>query len=332
MRLILLGLPALAMATACAGGASSVSPSTELPRSASAGTSIGSDAAKAGIYASAYLDTSVFAFKSKYKGGRGPVCTIYTGYSYINGIAADPKGNLILPLGSPAAIDVYSGPGLCGSKLGHITDPYGQPAAAASFDAANGTIAVADLTTGKKAVGNIAVCTLAGGCTQELTNSNVTGFATGVALAKNGDCWLDSENAGSSGAALTYWAGCTGSGEATTGFQNTSFGGLSIDKSGNILAIDSSGGGTGQLWVYSGCNPACTVVGGPFALKHSPFYGALNAKGDTFGVMEDARPYGGEIDIYKYTPTKLTYKYSFNSGFEEVAYPEGIAFSPALSE
>jgi len=291
------------------------------------------DAAKAGIYVSGYWDTSIFAYKSNYKRGHEPLCTIFTGQTLITDIAADPEGNLIVPQAAPPSIDVYSGPGMCGPKLGRISDPYGSPVDAASLNAAGGTIVVADSQTvsSSKTIGNIAICTVSGGCTNELTNSNITGYAAGVALAKNGDCWLDSENAGSRGAALTYWAACSGPGQAVTGFKNVSYGGLSIDKEGNILSIDALGGGTGQLRVYSGCNPACTVVGGPFKLKNEPAYGALNAKGDTFGVMERHFPYGGIVDIYKYTPTMLTYKYSFITGFEAITAPWGFAYSPALN-
>lgn len=289
-------------------------------------------AVKSGIYVSSLSDTSIFGFTSRYKHGRGPLCTIYVGHARINGIATDPFGNLIVPEGLPYSVAVYAGPEMCGSELGEVADPYGQAASAASLDAATGTIIVGDLVTKTKAVGNIAICTLASGCTSELTSSNITGPAYGVAVAKNGDCWLVSENPAYTIATMTYWSGCAGSGVAVTGFKNSYFGSLSIDKNGNILSMDYGGGprSQGALWVYSGCNPACKVVGGPFALMHEPLSGALNSKGDTFGVAETAFPYGGVVDIYKYTPTKLTYEYSFDTGF--AFDTNGFAYSPALNE
>lgn len=259
------------------------------------------------------------------------MCTLYTGQVYINDIAADPAGNLIVPQGDPSIVNVYRGPGICGPLLGSVSDPYGQPAGAASLNAATGTIAVADVQGPQSSSGNVAICTLKAGCTRELTNPNITGLAVGIAMAKNGDCWLSSENASFTGTALTYWAHCTGSGEAATGFLNSSYGSLSIDKHGNLVAVDFQGGTTGQLWVYSGCNPACNVVGGPFPLTGQPWYGALNARGNTFGVMETSL-YGGTVDIYSYTPTKVAYKYSFASGFAIFAAPEGFAYSPALDQ
>lgn len=290
------------------------------------------NAAKRGIYLSSYDGSSIYGFKSNYKRGDGPMCTLYTGQVSINGITADPTGSLIVPQNNGGLVNVYQGPEMCGPLRGSFTDPYGQPANAASLNAATGRIAVADIVGTAGSSGNLAVCTLNAGCTEKL-EPQLTGYALGVALAKNGDCWLTTENKDLTAAGMTYWPGCTGSGEPVTGFKNTSYGGLSIDARGNLVSVDFQGGKTGQLWVYAGCNPACTVVGGPFTLAGEPYFGALSAKGNTFGTMESQEfPYGGTVDIYSYTPTKVTYKYSFASGFAPFSVPTGFAFSPALEQ
>lgn len=289
-------------------------------------------AMRSGIYVSSDDVTSVYAFKSDYKqGGNGPSCTLFTGQEDIIGIGTDPKGDLIVPEGASDSVVVYGGPNMCGPILGTFSDPYGQPVGAASLDAAKGTIVVANLDSASENIGNLAICTLKDGCTKMLTGSNIVSYGLGVALAKNGDCWLTSSGR-AIGARMTYWPGCTGSGEAVTGFQNSYYGSLSIDKQGNLVSIDYDGGLSGQLYVYSGCNPACAVIGGAFALKGNPLEGALNAGGDTFGAMENAFPNGGIVDIYKYSPTKVTYEYSFSSGYETVTNPLGFAYSPALAQ
>jgi hypothetical protein len=288
-------------------------------------------AAKTGIYVSSYYGTSIYGFKRNYRRGHGPICAIYTRQVYLNDIAADEEGNLIVPRGTHSVV-VYAGPDMCGSELGEFRDPYGDPVAAASINAATGTILVVNLEDHGKPQGNIAVCALKSGCTQKLKSAFSHDIADGIALAKNGDCWLASEKPGGIDAGLTYWKGCTGAGKAATGFMNGSFGSLSIDKHGNLLSIDHKAGDGGELWVYSGCDPACTVVGGPFRLEGTPFFGALNEKGDKFGVMESAAPTGGTVDIYKYAPTKLTYLYSFDSSFALSSDPYGFAFSPALRQ
>jgi hypothetical protein len=290
------------------------------------------NAVKAGIYASSYRGTSVIGFTSGYRHGRGPNCLEYLGWNrHVNDIATDPAGNLIVPESAqPHDVVVYAGPGLCGPKLGEFKDHYGSPDAAASFNAATGTILLADIDgPHRRPAGNIAVCTLQSGCTKMLSNPNNAGLGTGVALAKNGDCWLSSFKRGSYTVAMTYWRGCKGRGEAATGFQGSSTGSLSIDKSGNLVSVDWAGGDAGQLWVYSGCNPTCTLVGGPFPLQGNPACGAFDAKGDLFGVIEEGVI--GIVDIYKYTPTSLTYEYSFDSGIA-TSDPLGFAFSPALGQ
>jgi hypothetical protein len=290
------------------------------------------DSAQNGIYVSAFDDTSIFGFKSTYKTGHGPLCTVYTGVADIGDIAVDPQRDLVVPDGFTGFVRVYKGPEMCGSVSKQVVDPYGQPNGAASLNAESDAIVVSNIVGVNNKVGNLAICTLSGGCTAELTSSNITGYASGVALAKNGACWLASENAAFTAATMTYWAGCSGTGQAVTGFKNSSYGSLSIDKGGNLISLDFEGSGTGQLWVYSGCNPACRLVAGPFPLVGQPIEGALNAKGDTFGTIETQFPYGGQVDIYKYAPTKLTYEYSFDSSYAPVADPNGFAYSPALRE
>jgi hypothetical protein len=289
------------------------------------------DVNEAGVYASSYFGTSVLGFNRNYRRGRGPHCLEYAGPNrQINDIAVDPEGNLIVPeSAAPHEVIVYGGPGMCGSVLGAFNDRFGSPGSAASLNAATGTILLADFDEERGKFGNIAVCDLKNGCTKKLTSPNVAGYGSGVALAKNGDCWLTSGYDGASGVAMTYWQGCRGRGEAATGFQGASTGGLSIDKRGNLVSVDWLGGTSGQLWVYSGCNPACTLIGGPFPLQGNPVYGAFDSMGDHFGVMEEGL--FGVVDVYKYRVTKLTYDYSFNTGIA-TSVPLGFAYSPALDQ
>jgi len=274
------------------------------------------------IYISSFAGSDVVGFTPT----GASSCTISTGDVAINGNAADPKGNLILPFGSTRTVSVYKPK--CGAQIGSaIADNDGQPSSASTFNAATGTIAVGNITSTATGVGSVDVCTVSGGCTTNLTASNITGYGGGVLLDKKGNCYLTSENASFTGSAMTYWAGCKGSGTAVTGWKNTYYGSITLDKKGNIDALDFEGGGTGQLWVYSGCNPACTVVGGPFALHGFAIYGAVNKKGNEYGAVEFET---GEVDLYKYTPTSLSYTSSFSSGFSASEEAEGLAFAPAV--
>lgn len=286
-----------------------------------------------GIYTSSFSGTDVLGFTM---GGKGPRCLLNSGGTGINDIVVDPKGNLIVPIGSNESINVYKGPDMCGPQAGSFSDPYGQPSDAATMNALKGTIVVANIVGSGGYTGNVAICTLKGGCTKELTNPNIIGYVGSVALAKNGDCWATSDVFESyyvSPPTMTYWKGCTGSGEAVTGYQNTAYGSISIDSHGYIAALDLGGvygSDSSALWVYKGCNPKCTLVGGPFALRGHAVFGGLNDKSNEYGVtnyLGGSYPYT-MTDIYSYSPKKVTYKFGFQNR-EEGVDPEGFAFNPS---
>jgi hypothetical protein len=127
-------------------------------------------------------------------------------------------------------------------------------------------------------------------------------------------------------AALTYFKRCSGSGETATGFDNPASGGLDIDKDGHLVTVSYS---TPAVYVYSGCRPACKLIGGPFPLKGTGFYGHLNMDSTSF-VAADYQH--GEIDVYRYTPTSLKYMYSFNNGLSQSSGVVGAAYNPSSKE
>lgn len=270
-----------------------------------------------GIYGSQFYAGLIAGYQHKNTGNNPPVCTV--GADYPNGIAVDGKGNLIDPDGGTRTVIVYAGPGMCGSEVGSISDTYGQPADASSADAATGEIAVGNIfdTSG---AGSISMCSISAGCTSNLTNSNMYEVA-GVAMDNQGNCYASATNSLGT-ATLTYFAGCAGSGEAATGWQNTYYGGLDIDAAGNLVAIDAF---TPAVRVYSGCNPACTLVGGPFPLENDTVFGHLNKQSMTFAAGDYAN---GNIDVYYYSPTSLTYWYSFDNGLGVSDDVEGAAYNP----
>ncbi len=296
-----------------------VPPATRLPQLV---TRPPKKATAGGIYVSEFYNTTMFGFQHKNTANNPPTCSI-SPVSYVNNVASDMAGNLIEPDGGSRSVNVFAGPGMCGSLVGNFSDPYGQPADAASMNAATGTIAIGNIfdTSG---AGSISVCTVSGGCTANLTNAAMYEVA-GVAMDKSGNCWADAINSGGT-ATLTYFAGCTGGGTAATGFVNSGFGGLDIDNKGNIVSVDIN---STAVYVYSGCNPACTLVGGPFSLHGSTVFGHLNKQSMTFAAGD----YGnGEVDVYTYNPTNLAYWYSFNNGLSASYDVEGVAFNPASKQ
>lgn len=283
---------------------------------------------KKGVYVSEFYG-GVFGYPASNKKNGPSQCTISetsTGAFYLNGIAVDGKGNFIEPDGAQQEVNIFSGPRMCGSPVGSISDPYGQPADASSNDAIDGPIAVANIYGTDGNSGSVSVCTLQGGCSINLTNANMT-YVYAVAMAPNGDCWAASRTS-TSNATLTYFAGCSGSGTAATGYENSTHGGLDIDSKGNLVAIDSSGATTGQIYVYKGCNPACKMIGGPYVLHGNALYGHLNRKSTEFYAADYAND---QIDVYSYSATKgLKYLYEFNNGLGNG--PIGVAVNPRSKE
>jgi hypothetical protein len=278
-----------------------------------------------GLYVNQFYGDEIGAYQDKNTANNPPFCYVPTGATYVNGIGVDRKGNLITPMaesysGYPEVV-VWQGPNMCGAEVGQVTDPYGQPSDAAAFDAATGTMVIANIFDISSSPGSVSLCTLSGGCTVNLTNPAMYKVA-GVALDTHGNCWASAEDT-SGAATLTYFAGCAGAGQQATGFMNTDYGSLEFDRNGNLVSVDKSGV---QLWVYSGCNPACTLVGGPFPLEGLSVFGTLNHQSMTFAAGDQEN---GDVDVYAYTPTSLTYLYSFSNGLSASAMIEGVAFNPA---
>jgi hypothetical protein len=189
-----------------------------------------------------------------------------------------------------------------------------------SADAATGSIAVANIFGPNRTNGSISLCSLKGGCTANLTNANMYEVA-GVAMSKGDDCWASAIDK-SSHANLTYFKGCVGSGETAKGFINPSYGGLDFDAVGNLVSFS---GNSAQLYVYSGCNPRCKLAGGPFSMGGTSVYGHLNKSSDMLAVADYQH---GQIDLYTYTPTAITYVRSFSTGLSASLDVVGVTYAP----
>jgi hypothetical protein len=281
------------------------------------------DSAKGGIYASENLSsgTGVFGYPNNDRSNRPPTCSENAASTY--DIAVDGQGNLIVP-NSLNTITIFKGPNMCGPKLGSFhtiwDDDY--PVDATSTDAVSGTIAVGVVQDAATGVGSIELCTLKSGCKGNLLYGYQMNAVFAVAMNKRGDCWASSAEP----TALTYFKGCSGSGQLATGYANPSAGGLDIDKNGNLVAISCSvvSCSAPTLYVYSGCKPKCKKIGGPFSLQGTSLYGHLNEDSSRFAAADYQY---GQIDIYEYTPRSIRYMYSFNNGLS-AGERMGAAYNP----
>jgi hypothetical protein len=274
-----------------------------------------------GIYVSQFDGIDVLGYPAANTHKNRPICKVSGGLN-VNGVAVDGNGNLVVPSGAIRYVIVFKGPEMCGRKLGSFADKYGQPFDASSANAVTGKIAVSNIRDhGGKSPGSLSICTLRGGCTSNLTNSKMYA-AGGVAMSNTGDCWVDAKTSYVSGAALIYFQGCQGQGQVAGGFKNTSYGGIDIDDSGNLVTIEDD---ALAVYIYSGCKPACTVVGGPYSLKAESFFGKLNAANSDYAAVNLSN---GAVDMYSYSTRGIEYEYSFKNGLSAGLEPEGIAQNP----
>jgi hypothetical protein len=290
-------------------------------------------AAELGIYVSGYGGTNdtapfVLGYDKDNRQNDPPICSETV--PSVDDVAADEKGDLIVPESS--GVEVFAGPDMCGSKLGKLGETLGKAVDAASIDATNGPIVLA-ISSNESEKGSLLICSLKNGCTTHLHNPDIH-EVVGVALAKNGDCWVSSNPV-----ALTYFQGCSGSGQTATGYANPYPGGVDIDKDGNLVAISTQtlnqsgnlvplSSQPSGLYVYSGCKPACKRIGGPFSMEGQALYGHLNADSTTFAAADYRL---GQIDVYRYGPNALTYMYSFNNGLFETSI-KGVAYNRRSEE
>ena len=317
---------AAALLVACGGSQPSSMPQSaaSVPQAHQHAAGISTSTFTSGIYVSENLShgSGVFGYPTNNRRNRGPICSVSAQPTY--NVAVDNAGNLIVP-NSDGTIAVFQGPDMCGPKLGSFNTRYGfdYPVDVTSPDAVNGTIAVGIEQIGGSGEGIIELCTLKGGCTTGLMGG--MDFLFAVAMNKKGDCWASSAQP----TALTYFAGCSGFGRATTGYENSDAGGLDIDNNGNLVSISCSPVtcSTPVLYVYSGCNPTCKKIGGPFSLLGKSVYGHLNGNGTRFAAADER----GQIDVYKYAPTTLTYLYSFSNGLS-ASRRIGVAYNPRSGE
>ncbi|HEY1882194.1 MAG TPA: hypothetical protein VGG51_04045 [Candidatus Cybelea sp.] len=287
-------------------------------------------AATRGIYVSAFYGSDVWGFPKNNSGNGPATCTVPVTPTGVNSFGVDNSGTLIVPDGFSGTF-VYSNSSMCGTQLGTISDPYGQPSDAAAVDAVNGTIALGNIFDNSDTPGSISLCTLSSGtCSTNLTNPNIFEMG-GVAMSSNGDCWADAINE-SDIAVLVYFQGCSGAGVLTTGFSNGFYGGLDIDKKGNLVTTSLFGPSfslPSTVNVYSGCNPACTLLSST-PLAGESIFGHVGRQGLRY-VTTDLET--AATEVYAYKPTGLTLLYSFTGGIPCASDEcEAAAYTPSTNK
>jgi hypothetical protein len=294
------------LTTACDAGRASI-PASVAPY-AYRNSAAGPDARKEGLYVNEADATRLLGYTESNRNDGPPICTAPYGIDSAQDVAVDDAGNVIVPQAT-GQILIGQGPKMCGAQAALLQNPFGAGVDASSADALNGSIAVSTVSSLPTEAGGVAICSVAAGCTREL--SNAAAFTPlGVAIDRDGNCWLDAVDV-LGRPTLTRFRACAGGGIVAKNFVNQTFGGIEIDKSGHLLTFDVVGAsGSGALDVYRGCDPRCKLISSN-ALMNPAYFGHLNASGDRLAVGAFL---AGQVDIYSYSPKQLKYLYSFNTG------------------
>lgn len=282
-------------------------------------------AIKKGVYVAEYFTNAILGYDWNTRADLPPICSLPA--AYVVDVATDAAGNLIDPDGGSKTVTVFRGPAMCGNKLGSFADAAGQPADAATRNAAASTIYVANLQATGEAYGDVSVCTLASGCSAVLSAPAIRGQLFSVAEDAHGNVYASgyanpSVSGYGGGSALVWWKRGAGRSAPIAAYRNRTPGGIAFDARGNLLALDTF---ASSLWIYTGCPKRCSAHG-PFALKGRSVYGKVDAKNDLFEAADFEY---GQVDVYRYAGTRgVTYLYSFNDGMSPSGDVEGIAIDP----
>jgi hypothetical protein len=275
------------------------------------------------IYASEFYGEQLYGYPNPNSNNGAPTCELGSASNPledVNGFGTDTKGNVMVPYFSGSGYRLTVFKPNCGKSLWSASVTNGQPADAYATNASR-RVLVSEIVNDSRDAGALVFCSKKSGCGTPFANPSITGYGGGVAMAKNGDCWLSAESASFTGFVLAYFKGCSGSGEVATGTSNAYYGGLFVDKQGNLGSIDLSG----YLYVYKGCNPACTLLS-KSVLQGESIFGGLDKKGTSFVAGDFAN---NDVDIYSYSATKgLTYSYSFNNSLQSGGDDETAQYAP----
>jgi hypothetical protein len=285
------------------------------------------------IFGSQFYGTLVYGYPDPDSKNKKPTCTLGTTSNYleyVNGFGTDAAGDTMIPALTPATADylflnVFK-PN-CGSLAWSVEIQSGQAADAYtnSKSAVTGSVLVGLLKVGTTDAGGAEICSKKSGCGSVITNSAITGYAAGVAMATNGDCWISGATDETTGFVLAYFKGCAGSGVVATGTKNTDYGGLFFDTKGNLASVD----GSGTLYVYKGCDPKCTLVS-TSTLEGKSFFGGLDSTGTDLALGDYEN---GTVDVYSYSTTKgAKYLYSISKDLIESEMVETGQFAPDISK
>lgn len=272
------------------------------------------DAEQGRIYSSSFGGDSV-TYYLKGTGPNNPVAGTLSGtFENPQGMAVDPAGNLYVSNGNASDVLVYP-PG-ASSPTTTLTDPVGFPVDVAI--GSDGTVYVANVWASMGNPGSVAV--YAPGATSPTSVLRDQGFVqvAGVALDHSGNVFVSYDQSnGKFGTVAEFPAGSTN--PVATKINVGAVGGIGFDNAGHMLLVDQE---NPSLNVY---NPGQTKPIAKLPLPGVPIYFSFGKYGKNIFLADYSL---GEIDVFRYTPRKLTQINKITNGIIPSNTNVGVVTSP----
>jgi hypothetical protein len=230
--------------------------------------------------------------------------------SYPNGIGSNEGGQLFIPQGGTRSLDSFKNVPECGALLHSVAMP---------------TAVINNQPTDVAFHGAKAYVSTVGDGIYPIVGAGPAGAAIGpcfsgsdfnIAADAAGDLFL------STGASVYEFVGGGGACALLTGTGPSYIYGLSVDATGNLIAVGTNTTNNGTIYRWA---PPYTGAATPYAEPAGAvgIYGKVDDIGHTFVVGDYAL---GSVDVYSYPALK--YKYSFNNGLTVANTVEGVAPAP----
>jgi NHL repeat len=314
MRYRIVGLLCTLVA-GCYGSASS-------PHSAQLPASVVAAGKLSRLIFSSSASNNTIDYYVKGTGPNNPVAGSLSG-SFANpeGIAIDSHGNIYVANNNAKNVLVYAAGS--SSPTGTLDDPNEFPVDVTV--GRDGTVYVANLAGPIGASGDVVV--YAPGASEPTQTLHAKCFlhVIGVALDKHGDLFASCQIAPGAGhgQVVEFKAGSTKATQTHITLEGA--GGLGFDGAGHLLVIDGSGS-SATLNVYDVGNPKPI---GKLRLPGASIYFSFSRNSKELYVADYAL---GEIDVFRYSPSKLTQINKITNGMSPSSGNIGIANTPAQQE
>jgi hypothetical protein len=313
-RIAIVGLLCTLVA-GCSGGASSSQPAQVQPSVVAAGK------ASHLIY-SVSASNNTIDYYVKGTGPNNPVAGSLSGsFSNPEGIAIDSHGDIYVANSNAENILVYAAGS--SSPTGSLDDPNEFPVGVAVGP--DGTVYAANLDGPIGASGDVVVYAPGSSEPTQTLHAKCFLHVIGVALDKHGNLFASCQVAPGAGHGEVVEFK-PGSAKATqTHITLEGAGGLGFDGAGHLLVIDGSGSSV-TLNVY---NVGSSKPIHKLKLPGAAIYFSFDRNSKELYVADYAL---GEIDVFRYTPSKLTQINTITNGMSASGGNIGIANTPAQQE